>query len=511
MTAPVRHQNRATLFGDVARLVGLLPPSPPANDTEPPTPGAPAYQCPELKWIHCANVGVYRGHHQGEFELTEATFAQMIANFRRDPKYIPGPVTVDGAEIQASTRGVVQFDFEHASEMAPWEGSIPATGAPAVGWVLELDVRPGPDGKPALYALGKLGQLVRGYIETSQYESVSIAWNPAGIHWVTGEPIGAVLTSIAFTNHPFVRDLAPLAAANRAAGQVPKSELQPRATNVEAHTGGPPSNQSSGAMTPELRSRLCSIYALIPQADDPSVIRAAENAATNGVELAGLLKALGYASAADGLEGIKDLMSARTQLQEALTKIDSIMRGDEMADAGVAQQDVAAAFSAKRYTDPVLVQALTSHREGAITTEIGKLTADKRKDVAEVRAARERGRAAFLAHFGVVTNPVQQHLTSTFVAGPGPSGSVQFAAPLPAPAPVQFGQPPRPLQLPPVGAPPAASIDLSAFTGRNLTEKVMSYLASQDANFSKLDIGERVRRASAWRKANEQHLQPVAA
>jgi len=513
MAAARRYENRATFFGDLTRLADVLPSPPPANDQVPTAPAPTGKTCPEYKWIHVANTGVYRGHHQGEFELTAQTFATMVANLRRDPKYRNpqadvGPVVVDGAELSGPWSKVIQYDFEHASEMAPWEGSIPDKGVPAQGWVLDVEVRQLADGRAALFALSKILPLARHYIETEQYESVSIAWNPAGVHPVSGEAIGAVLTSIAFTNHPFVRDLAPIAAANRAAGQVPANVVQPRAQLAEAHEGGPPQPDRVEPMTPESRTRLCNIFHIMPAADDGSVIKAAENAATNGNDLAGLLKALGFTTAAEALPGVADLMKARVSLQELTAKLDSIMRGDEQADEAVAQQDVAAAFSAKRFADPSLVLGLTAHRNDAVAAEIKKLSAEKQKDVAEVRQARERGRQSFLFHYGVNTNPAQQHLTATFVAGPGAQGShVQYPAPLPVPGypqPMALGG--RPLQLPPAG--PAQgqteAVDLSTFSGRNETEQIISYLSSKDPKFREQSWGVQVSRASQWRKAHRQ-------
>jgi hypothetical protein len=532
--------NRATEFGHSV-LAFAAPSLPPANDTTPPAPvpGAAALApparkpTPEFKWIHVANTGTYKGHHQGEFTLSAETFADLVRNLRADPKYgdpkfSVGPITLDdGSKVDGACK-IVQYDYEHASEMAPWEGSIPTSGAPAIGWVLDLDVRPGDDGRPQLWALSKLGEPIRRQIDADEYGSVSIAWNPAGVHWITGEPIGAVLTSVAFTNHPFIRDLMPLAAANRAAGLGPAGSVQTRAQPVEAHAGGPSQPLQGAPMTAlsaDLRTNLCRLYNLTPEASDGGIIRAAENAASSGNDLAGLLKALGVADPASALAAIPDLMGARAKLSDMLTQIDALMRADAVADAEVETQDVGAAFSSRRYTDPQLVHSLAAHRASVIQTEIGKLPEPDRKDAGKVRAARSAGRIVFLTHYGVPTNPAQQHLTQTFVAGPGPGGvSAQYHAPLPAPqahplSRLQTSQPlpgyqpqpyqPQPLQLSQHQPAPQGAVDLSAYEG-NLTQRIMQHLSSVDPAFQKLDIGARVRRASEWRKAN-QHLINVAA
>jgi len=520
--------NRATEFGH--SVLAFVPPSP-ANDTDA-LPDAVEVQpdrkpTPAFKWLHVANTGTYKGHHQGEFTLDGDSFAQMLANFRADPKYgdprfTVGPVTLDGVAYAGNTSKVVQFDYEHASEMPPFEGSIPVSGAPAIGWVLELEVRKGDDGRGELWALAKLGDQIRRQIDADEYNSVSIAWNPAGVHWITGKPIGAVLTSIAFTNHPFIRDLLPLAAANRAAGLGPAGSVQIRAQSSEAHAGAPSTQGiAMTALSADLRSTLCRLYALTPEAADGSVIRAAENASTSAAELAGLLKALGHASAADALGALPDLMGARSKLTELLAQFDALMRADAVADAEVESQDVSAAFSSRRFTDSTLVHSLAAHRASTIQTEINKLPEADRRDVSKVRAARAAGRLVFLTHYGVPTNPAHMHLTQTFAAGPGPGGaSSQYAPPGPLPQPLQvtqhpgfhapvaqqYPQPGHPLQLSQHQLPqPQGPIDLSTFSGRNQTEQIMSMLSGLDASFDKLEHGVKIQRASAWRRAN-QHL-----
>jgi hypothetical protein len=523
--------NRATEFGHTV-LAFAAPQLPPSNDVEvtpapAPDAGAARKPTPAFKWLHVANPGTYKGHHQGEFTLTGDTFAEMVRNFRADPKYgdpkfSVGAVELDGKPYAGgNTSRIVQFDYEHASEMPPFEGAIPTSGAPAIGWVIELEVRPGDEGQPTLWALGKLGDGIRRQIDADEYNSVSIAWNPAGVHYITGQPIGAVLTSIAFTNHPFIRDLLPLAAANRAAGLGPAGSVQIRAQSSEAHAGAP-SNQGIAmtALSADLRSTLCRLYSLNPEASDGAVIRAAENAAVAGNDLAGLLKALGMTAAADAIGALPDLMGARGKLTELLAQFDALMRADATADTEVEQQDVAAAFSSRRFNDPSLVHSLAAHRGSLIDGEIRKLPPAEQKDVGKVRSARAQGRALFLTHYGVPTNPAHMHLTTSFAAGPGPQGpSTQYAPPgavhapivqasngYRLPAPHGYPQPGQPLQLSQQPLPqPQQVVDLSQFTGRNQTEQIMSMLSSADAAFGKLDHGTQVTRASAWRRAN-QHL-----
>lgn len=517
LTARVcKHENRATRFG-VATL-GAVPIGAPANDN---AAAAPA-PTPQLKWINVANEGEYLGHHQGGFTLDATVMAQLVNNLHQHPQYSQGPVELDGKTADAGVNDVVQFDYEHASEMAPWEGSIPGSGAPAIGWVRDLEIRKDADGRLQLWALAWLGDQIRGQIDRREYKWVSIAWNPAGVHWQTGEPIGAVLTSIAFTNHPFLQDLDSLAAANRVAGQAPRHGVQPRASSAEAHATSP-TNPLRERAAMELRNRLCAIYRIQQQADDDSVIRAAENAATNGGNLAALLQALGVQNAEQALAAVPELAAARAQLADALSQLDSLAAADKQVDeTQVAPMDVAQAASSRGWSvrgmlDSTLHQALLSHRSSLIQAEIASLPEAKRKLPGEQRLARDRGRKAFLATYGVSSDPATQHLTQTFVAGPGASGAHQQYLPQSNPGPVQLTQlPAQPMQMPggnplslPAPAQQVQAINLSTYGGRNVTERVMSYLSSVDASFSKLDIGERVKRAGAWRRAYEQQHGPI--
>lgn len=161
----------------------------------------------EPVWIQIAYEGTWSGHPSGEkVEFDRKVFSQIIENFRAHPWYHKG-------EDGVGDKPVIPYDYEHASEMAPTEGSIPATGAPAPAWALELELRDGDAGKLELWALTQLSSQAREQIRAGGYLSTSVAvWMNAKDN-VSGKPIGALLTSIAFTNHPFVKGMAPIAAS----------------------------------------------------------------------------------------------------------------------------------------------------------------------------------------------------------------------------------------------------------------------------------------------------------
>lgn len=164
-------------------------------------------------WLEVAYEGSFKGHWMGEFEFTEATFDQIISNFHEHPAYKPVPEGITAEQIKSGKFGVVQWDMHHASEAPATSGEIAVNGAPAQGWV--LDVRKGrrADGKVKLEAQTWWFDRARTYVRNDQYRwaSVSVVFNAR--HPVTNEPIGAVLTSIALTNQPFLQGLPPLAAS----------------------------------------------------------------------------------------------------------------------------------------------------------------------------------------------------------------------------------------------------------------------------------------------------------
>lgn len=159
----------------------------------------------EPRWNQIARVGTFKGHPAGPFELTPAVFDNIIANYR----------TVD--------RGQVCIDFEHASEADESSGSIPQNGAPAQGWVLDLQNR----GEGGLWGLCRFLEPALTYVREGKYRFFSPAIRFGAKHPETGAPIGARLTSVGMVNRPFLRGLQPLAASDAAPGaHVPMSSPQ---------------------------------------------------------------------------------------------------------------------------------------------------------------------------------------------------------------------------------------------------------------------------------------------
>jgi len=143
-------------------------------------------------WNQLARCGTFRGHPAGPFELTPAIFDEIVANF------------------MATENRRIPIDFEHASETDATSGSIPTGGAPATGWILQLDNR----GLAGLWGLVQWLEPARTYIREGKYRFFSPAIRFGAKDRVTGKPIGARMTSGALTNIPFLDGLMPLAATD---------------------------------------------------------------------------------------------------------------------------------------------------------------------------------------------------------------------------------------------------------------------------------------------------------
>lgn len=155
-------------------------------------------------WVQVARAGEYKGY-EVPFVLTADHFRQMIQNLHAHPSYKAG---VNGI----GSEDVISWDFEHLSDPSNFTVSTAQGGAPAQGWIQELQVRAGADGTAELWALTRWLDTARTYIKNGQYKWASVDFTFNGIHPITGESVGAVLFSVALTNQPFIEGMQPLAA-----------------------------------------------------------------------------------------------------------------------------------------------------------------------------------------------------------------------------------------------------------------------------------------------------------
>jgi hypothetical protein len=160
------------------------------------------------KWVHVATSGEYKGYWGGErpFSFTKEIFDQIVTNFHNHPEFLAGP---DGL----GSKDVVPWDFHHASEADPTEGTIAAKGAPSQGWTRDLEVRTSADGVSQLWAYTLFLEPARTYIKNNQYRWASVCVIFDDVDPVSGEDVGARITSIALTNQPFIEGMDQLAAS----------------------------------------------------------------------------------------------------------------------------------------------------------------------------------------------------------------------------------------------------------------------------------------------------------
>lgn len=183
------------------------------------TPGEgeePKVEIPKVKWINVAVEGEWTGHDAGEFKFDRKVFEGFIKNLHEHPKFKADDKTGEGVVP------VIPYDYEHTSELDPTQGSIPQNGVGAPAWALDFQIRDGKDeaGNPRaeLWAKTKLGPKIREQIANDEYRFVSIAFSLEAKDPKTSAEVGPKITSIAFTNHPFLRELEPIAANRRMAG-----------------------------------------------------------------------------------------------------------------------------------------------------------------------------------------------------------------------------------------------------------------------------------------------------
>jgi hypothetical protein len=188
----------------------------------------------EPVWIQLAKPGTFRGHPSGKpFTLNRSVFEQIIANFR------------------GNKDGRLPIDFEHASEQDSAEGSIPMSGAPAQGWIVDMKIEV--DGN--LWAKVEWGKLAREYIREGQYRYISPAIHLRMKDRETGLEIGAYVSSAGLTNQPFLDGMRPLAARRDGGGIVDAPVLSHTALTAKLVREGVPYRQAQDEASRQLRGR----------------------------------------------------------------------------------------------------------------------------------------------------------------------------------------------------------------------------------------------------------------
>lgn len=165
-------------------------------------------------WVQVATEGTYKGHSRGEFTLDAKVFGQLCQNLRNHPSYKRGP---DGYGCS----DVIPYDWRHASEQPVASGGAdPLATQAAYGWVRDLEMRRGADGKLQLWALSRFLPDAKEAIRAGRVKWTSIAIWPNATDPVKGVDIGWYMSSVALTNDPFVQGMAAIQ-ADRAGNAAP--------------------------------------------------------------------------------------------------------------------------------------------------------------------------------------------------------------------------------------------------------------------------------------------------
>lgn len=309
------------------------------------------------RWIQIAKVGSFRGHPAGPFALTPETFDEIVRNFR------------------ASANKAVPIDFEHASEADPTSGSVPVLGAPAQGWIRDLDNR----GGAGLWGLVEWLPQARTYIREGAYRYLSPAIRFGARDRVTGAQIGARLTSAALTNQPFLDGMAPLAAKDKPmTHSVPHGAMMPalRAA-LRLDELAPPT---------DMRAKLANLRAACMVADDPLGTH-------EGVDLGGYVSALRTCVNAPATWQLDELFDAiESLIHAAIERHELEMHGPHNeADEDEPADDMAASERSAAMADTDNTIKLSDH-QAEVDTLNGKLTAAM-AELDAIRAERDALRA----------------------------------------------------------------------------------------------------------------------
>ena len=410
------------------------------------------------RWIHVANEGNYDGYPGGGVAITRATLEQIVKNFKADPRFKLGGNSLGEGKV-------VPFDFAHVSEMDPRIGD-PAKNEMAPAWGMDVQLRNGDDGRAQLWVWAQLGDDVKGMIEKGEITFVSIAYAPQAVHPQTGESIGALMTSVAFTNKPFIRDLTPLAASDFAADLLANMRAKPEFVDVVEAMVRASKAPTTESPTMELSKRLAKLFSinLASEGAEDLMVAAADEGVKLKREIADVLKATGFSDLADLVKKIPELLKAQKEFSALSTKLDDALKKLSGFEVQADEAEVAAAMSFHKIPEncqPLMLSFLKTDRK------------------------------AFAEKYPI-PDAQRAHLLSTFAAG---KGGTQVKPP-------KAGES-LPIEQQTDGD--ATPVDLRNFTG-NPTERVIAHLKKQDPDFGKLPWKDQIARAGTFRQANAHRI-----
>jgi phage I-like protein len=412
-------------------------------------------------WEQVALAGQYKGYDRGKrtINFDRALFDQVVRNFHAHPQYKAGPDGVGAAKV-------VPWDYEHTSERDPIQGNVPLTGLPAPAWVLDLQVRGGP-GKEELWALTELGDQAREQIQNEEYLWASVAISPDDVDPISGKNVGHVLTSVAFTNKPFLQGLGRLVASMGGADNLLERLGQLLETPAES-TGTQPGE------TMEPKTILASLARVMKVRDSEEAILAAAELGVAHGDLNAQLVAL------FGVNDPKAIPSAAAETIKLAKQVPDLVARLQAAEARLGEYD----------------QAAAAHEVDAIAASMNldQETAGRFKPLllsARLEAGKDATKlAAFRAQYPVRIAPQQGGAVYTAPLLASQQGA-QYGGPATGYVPPQVPQAPQQKQ----GNHPLLSCE-----GVNLTQKAQFYLAAKRPGFKELSSMEQAFQAGRYLK-----------
>ncbi len=293
----------------------------------------------DARWVQVAVEGEFLGYTlpngQQGFEFTREIFDEVVANIKGHPSF-------------NGTEGIVPWDFDHASASPSTSGARPMVGAPSVGWSSDAEVRAGSGGKSELWMLTEFAEPARGYVKSGQYKWASVVLNFSSIDKVTGKPSGALVSSIALTNRPFIEGMEQLVAASAdhsrapATGQ-PASAEENRMDLLKLLAGILNVGATQDAVTAELesltglRDKLVALFSVpANRATVTAILQEASDAQAGALTLGTLVTALSAKDGGEAATKITALMKESVELGELKPKLVTLMAAQkEIEDAAV--------------------------------------------------------------------------------------------------------------------------------------------------------------------------------
>lgn len=246
-------------------------------------------------WIEAAYVGVWKGHHNGEFEFTLDTFNNILSRF--DAQQNPVPVTYEHPQYRGDGQPI-----------------------PAAGWVIDLKI----EGE-ALMALVEFTPRAAQMIRDGEYKFSSVVVDLESQDRASGEEVGPELYEIGLTNVPFLDGQKPIELSRR-----PSAE-----------------REAMGLFGRNKKEKVQMSDTTVQNAEPP--VAAAEDMPPEevGAEAAAALTTVQMIAEAAGLDVAAVLSALEENMEAVVSMLSGAPEDGTPSDEQAATQDVAASQSAE--------------------------------------------------------------------------------------------------------------------------------------------------------------------